>query len=107
MSPEQKHDVDLGRLPAAFLDRLTRPFAQFLRIEAASGALLVLCTVAALILSNGPWSAQFVSAWEIRVGFQLGSVEFGRSLRDWINDGLMTLFFFPVAMTVPQPASPE
>ena len=33
MSPEQKHDVDLGRLPAAFLDRLTRPFAQFLRIE--------------------------------------------------------------------------
>lgn len=98
MSPDRKHDVEMGRLPAAFVDRLARPFAQFLRIEAASGALLVFCTVAALILSNSPWSSQFVSTWEIRVGFQLGSIEFGRSLRDWINDGLMTLFFFLVAL---------
>ena len=39
-----------------------------------------------------------MNAWQTRVGFQIGSLEFARSLRDWINDGLMTLFFFLVAL---------
>ena len=97
MKDRQFH-AELGRLPAAFVDRLTKPFAHFLRIEAASGALLLFSTVAALVLSNGPWASQFFSAWETHAGLQIGSWEFGRSLRDWINDGLMTLFFFLVAL---------
>jgi NhaA family Na+:H+ antiporter len=32
------------------------------------------------------------------MGLRVGSVEFARSLREWINDGLMTLFFFLVAL---------
>jgi NhaA family Na+:H+ antiporter len=69
-----------------------------LRIEAASAAVLLLCIVAALVLSNSPWAHLFLDAWETPVGLQLGSLEFARSLRDWINDGLMTLFFFLVAL---------
>ncbi len=55
-------------------------------------------TIAALILSNSPWAHLFLDAWETRVGFQAGSLEYVRSLKDWINDGLMTLFFFLVAL---------
>jgi NhaA family Na+:H+ antiporter len=91
-------DAGLARLPTELVDRLTRPFAQFLRIEAASGAFLLLFTVAALVLSNSPWAPDFFNVWETRVGFEIGSLEFARSLRDWINDGLMTLFFFLVAL---------
>jgi NhaA family Na+:H+ antiporter len=40
----------------------------------------------------------FESVWETSVGLQLGSFEFAKSLREWINDGLMTLFFFLVAL---------
>lgn len=32
------------------------------------------------------------------MGIQIGSLEYTRSLREWINDALMTLFFFLVAL---------
>jgi len=86
------------RLPKGFIDRVTPPFARFLRIEAASGGVLLLFTLAALVLSNSPWAQPFLQIWELRVGVQVGMMDFGRSLRDWINDGLMTLFFFLVAL---------
>src|SRR4030095_4350564 len=54
--------------------------------------------VAALVLSNSPWAHLFERVWETPIGLQLGSWEFARSLRHWINDGLMTLFFFLVAL---------
>jgi len=69
-----------------------------LRIEAAGGAVLLLFTVAALLLSNSPWTHHFLNAWETPVGVRIASLEFTRSLRDWINDGLVTLFFFVVAL---------
>jgi NhaA family Na+:H+ antiporter len=49
-------------------------------------------------MSNSPWSHQFLTFWELPVGIQIGSLEAARSLRDWVNDGLMTLFFFVVAL---------
>ncbi len=36
--------------------------------------------------------------WEMPIGFRMGPMEMARSLRHWINDGLMTLFFFIVAL---------
>src|SRR5687768_12280369 len=95
---DSPYDRNLARLPKAFVDRFAAPFSRFLRIEAAAGAILLLFTIAALVLSNSPWSTQFLGAWEVRVGFRIGALEYGRSLKDWINDGLMTLFFFLVAL---------
>jgi Na+/H+ antiporter NhaA len=50
------------------------------------------------LLSNSPWADPFLSAWQTPVGLHIGALESARSLRDWINDGLMTLFFFLVAL---------
>lgn len=60
--------------------------------------MLLLFTVVALVLSNSPWSGAFSGLWDVHVGLQVGPWEFGRSLKEWINDGLMTLFFFLVAL---------
>jgi NhaA family Na+:H+ antiporter len=98
MSEDQHAGAESTQLPKELVDRLTRPFAWFLRIEAAGGAVLLLFTAAALVLSNSPWARLFEHAWETPIGLQLGSFEFVRSLRGWINDGLMTLFFFLVAL---------
>jgi NhaA family Na+:H+ antiporter len=98
MSEDRRTDTELAGLPRELVDRLTRPFARFLRIEAAGGAVLLLFAVSALILANSPWAHTFLSAWETPVGLRFGSLEFVRSLRAWINDGLMTLFFFLVAL---------
>jgi len=98
MSEDHRADPEFARLPKEFVDRLTKPVAQFLRIEAAGGVVLLLFTVAALVLSNSPWAHPFLNAWHTPVGIQVGSLEFARPLRGWINDGLMTLFFFLVAL---------
>lgn len=79
-------------------DRFTRPFARFLKIEAAAGVILLLATLAALILSNSAWSTPFLPFWETPIGLHFGSLDFTRSLQHWINDALMTLFFFVVAL---------
>jgi NhaA family Na+:H+ antiporter len=86
------------RLPQEPADAFTRPIARFLKIEAASGLLLLLATVSAVGLANSPLSSVFLGFWEIPVGLHVGTQDFSRSLRHWINDGLMTLFFFVVAL---------
>jgi NhaA family Na+:H+ antiporter len=98
VNQDRETDRELDRLPVELVDRLTEPFARFLRIEALGGGILLLFTVAALVLSNSPWAHSFLSGWELPVGIRVGSFEFARSLREWINDGLMTLFFFVVAL---------
>ncbi|MFV3132053.1 Na+/H+ antiporter NhaA, partial [Niveispirillum sp. KHB5.9] len=59
---------------------------------------LLLCTFLALALANSPWSTSFLAFWNIHAGISFGSVELSRSLKHWINDGLMTLFFFVIAL---------
>jgi NhaA family Na+:H+ antiporter len=98
MDEHRSSNSELARLPREFVDRLTKPLARFLRIEALGGAILLVASAAALVLSNTAWADFFANIWQTRVGFVLGSLDFSRSVRDWINDALMTLFFFLVAV---------
>jgi NhaA family Na+:H+ antiporter len=93
-----RQDDDRPQLPGELIDWLKRPVARFLRIEAAAGSILLLFTVVALLVSNSPWGNAFLAMWEIPVGIGIGELEFSRSIREWINDALMTLFFFLVAL---------
>lgn len=85
-------------LPHAIADRITKPFARFLKIEAAAGALLFLAALSALVLANSAWSTPFLAFWETPIGLHFGALDFTRSLRHWINDGLMTFFFFVISL---------
>jgi NhaA family Na+:H+ antiporter len=71
---------------------------RFLKIEAAAGGLLLLTVLLALALANSPWQEAFLGFWETPIGLTFGSLDFTRSLRHWINDGLMTLFFFVLSL---------
>jgi NhaA family Na+:H+ antiporter len=77
---------------------LAQPFVHFLRIEAMAGAALLASTVLAMVLANGPWASAFLALWELPAGITLGPFDATRSLRHWINDGLMTLFFFVISL---------
>jgi len=85
-------------LPREAADRFTKPFARFLKIEAASGGLLLLAVLVAMALANSPWRGAYLALWETPVGLSFGALDFTRSLRHWINDGLMTLFFFVISL---------
>lgn len=90
--------TNMNRLPREVIDRLREPLGRFLRIEALGGIVLLSFSIAALVISNSPWATDFKHVWETPVGLKIGGLAFARSLRDWINDGLMTLFFFLVAL---------
>lgn len=98
MNDSWRTKSDLSRLPRELVDRLTNPLVRFLHIEVLAGVVLLVAALAALVLSSSPWAHYFAEFWESSVGLRLGPLEFGRSLREWINDALMTLFFFLVAV---------
>lgn len=97
MAVKEGGDVTLPREP---IHRVTVPVAHFLHIEAASGAVLLLFTALALILANSAWSDAFLAIWKTEVGFRVGGFEMFHSLKHWINDGLMAIFFFVVGLEV-------
>jgi NhaA family Na+:H+ antiporter len=85
---------------AAPIDRLIGPLERFLHVEAAGGIVLLACTVVALGLANSPAADSFLAFWKTEIGIQAGLFHLTHSLRHWINDGLMVLFFFVVGLEV-------
>jgi Na+:H+ antiporter, NhaA family len=80
--------------------RLIRPLVDFLHTEAAGGVALVVATIAALLWANSPWDASYNELWTTHLAVSLGEWELDLDLRDWINDGLMALFFFVVGLEI-------
>ncbi|MBL8608797.1 MAG: Na+/H+ antiporter NhaA [Myxococcales bacterium] len=87
--------------PLQRLARLVvRPLERFLRIEAASGIVLLLATAIALVWSNSPWGSTYTALWHTPLGVIVGPLRFERSLEWVVNDVLMVLFFFVVGMEI-------
>lgn len=78
----------------------TRPLERFLRIEAASGILLLMAAALALGWANSPWSEAYGHLWHTPVGLRFGDFAIERSLEWIVNDGLMVIFFFFVGLEI-------
>jgi NhaA family Na+:H+ antiporter len=77
-----------------------RPLERFLRIEAASGILLLVAAAVALAWANSPWAESYVHLWHTPLGIRVGAFEFERSLEWFVNDALMVVFFFVVGLEI-------
>jgi NhaA family Na+:H+ antiporter len=77
-----------------------RPAAEFLKIEPAAGVVLVICAVIAMAWANSPWAGSYEAVWGLDITFQFGDFELHHTLKDWINDGLMAIFFFVVGVEI-------
>jgi NhaA family Na+:H+ antiporter len=80
--------------------RLGRPFLRFFQIEASGGIVLLMCAVIALILANSPFAETYIGFWNTPIGISFGKTQLTHSLVHWINDGLMTIFFFVVGLEI-------
>ncbi len=78
--------------------RLESLFLEFLRLESAGGILLMIAAVGALVIANTPLSVYYDLLISTPVEIRVGSLEIAKPLLLWINDGLMTLFFFLVSL---------
>lgn len=95
----KKDDRNLAPLERHF-DRLLTPIERFLHDETAGGLLLMGCTVLALLIANSPLASAYHHILETPLGVSIGSWELQHSLHHWINEGLMTLFFFVVGLEI-------
>jgi Na+/H+ antiporter NhaA len=92
-----------GAARSAFTERtawarnLQTPLRQFLRTETASAVFLLGAAVAALAWANIDHSA-YEDLWHTRLSIRVGHSGISQDLRHWINNGLMTFFFFVVAL---------
>jgi NhaA family Na+:H+ antiporter len=69
---------------------MLRDIRDFLRQESAAGLILMAITVVALVVANSPWASHYFELQTAPVA--------GLTLRYWINDGLMAVFFLLVGL---------
>jgi NhaA family Na+:H+ antiporter len=73
-------------------------FKEFLRLESASGILLVVATVLAMLTVNTGLSPWYDALLSTPVEIRVGEFQIAKPLLLWINDGLMAVFFFLVGL---------
>jgi len=82
------------------INYITAPFRWFFKLEAASGLVLLLAAIVALILSNTNFSDLYFKILDTHL--LIGTKNFGLdlSILHWINDALMAVFFFIVTLEI-------
>lgn len=83
------------RRPAAI-----NPLIEVLHRESTAGVLLVISAAIALVWANSPWSGSYASLWEATIGIELNGWMLELTIREWINDLAMVLFFFVAGLEI-------
>ncbi|MCI4678162.1 Na+/H+ antiporter NhaA [Rhodoblastus acidophilus] len=97
------NDTDDGAAPEFPKERIqviAPPLQRFIHTETAGGLALLLAAITALALANSAFGPSFDSIWRTTIGLNVEDVAWAHSLRHWINDGLMTIFFFVVGLEI-------
>lgn len=69
---------------------ITKLYKEFFDSEKTGGLILIIMTVLSLIIANSRWSGEYLEFWNTEVG--------GHSILNWINDGLMAIFFLLIGL---------
>lgn len=75
-------------------------FTRFAHSEATGSVLLLIATIVALLWANSQWSAQYFELLHSQVGIAIGDNTYALSVHQFINDGLMALFFLVVGLEI-------
>ncbi len=80
--------------------KITKLFQEFITSKQASGVILILCTLSAMMLANSSLSPAYFAFWHTEIGISLGSFTLSHSLEHWVNDGLMAIFFLLIGLEI-------
>ncbi|MCB0759561.1 MAG: Na+/H+ antiporter NhaA [Flavobacteriales bacterium] len=80
------------------IDHLLKPLDRFIRNQSVAGLALFISAAVALVLANSPWREAYHEFWEHSITLGIDTFIFERNLHHLINDGLMAIFFFVVAL---------
>ena len=82
------------------IKNLSKPFKWFFQLEAASGLILLIAAIAALIISNSNFSELYFSSLQQYLFIGINNFGLKLSVIHWINDALMAIFFFFVTLEI-------
>lgn len=78
----------------------TKLFKGFFESEKTGGILLLLCTAISLVIANTGMGEAYLHFWHAPLDLSFGPVNLNYSVEQWINDGLMTIFFLLVGLEI-------
>lgn len=79
-------------------DKVITPFEEFIHRQSTSGLLLMAFALLALVVANSALAESYLHLSHASISINIGGWELEKSLQHWVNDGLMTLFFFVVGL---------
>ncbi|MDB5288506.1 MAG: nhaA [Mucilaginibacter sp.] len=77
-----------------------KQFTEFIRSNATGGSILIVCVVISLIIANTSLSTDFNNLLQLHLGVESGSINLQYTTLEWINDGLMAVFFLLVGLEI-------
>ncbi|MEO5565474.1 MAG: Na+/H+ antiporter NhaA [Luteimonas sp.] len=84
--------------PDTLANRTLKALADFLRLEAAGGILLIAAALLALLCANSPFEEFYDGFRDMPVAVVFGELQIAKPWLLWINDGLMAVFFLLVSL---------
>ena len=93
-----KHKIRRSTL--AVTNKVSGLMALLLRDEAISGKFLLVAAAAALLIANSPWHLAFEHFWQQQLYIGIGDFGISETLKHWIDEGLMAIFFLVIGLEV-------
>jgi Na+:H+ antiporter, NhaA family len=84
----------------SLVQRETSLFRNFFNSEKAGGFILIACTTVSLIIANSSIGNGFIHFWHTPAHLHVGDTMIPFRIEEWINDGLMTIFFLLVGLEI-------
>ncbi len=78
----------------------TKRFQQFVQLETASGILLLVALILALIIANSGLYHYYDAFLDTPIQIRVATLNLEKPIIHWINDGLMAIFFMLLAMEI-------
>lgn len=75
-------------------------FAKFLQSQTAGGVVLIVVSLVAFVLANGPMWETYDHFTHMHASLQVGPWDLDLDFSHWVNEGLMVLFFFLVGLEI-------
>jgi NhaA family Na+:H+ antiporter len=82
------------------VEKVASPVRKFKDSQVSSGIILLIATVIALLIANSPWQQMYHGLSELPLSLSLGDWTLSHSLKEWVNDGLLVVFFFLLGMEI-------
>jgi NhaA family Na+:H+ antiporter len=100
VSPRSRASLKLKAEHSKLVRQVLLPAQHYIHTEGYGGIALFAAAVIALAWANSHWSESYFRLLHTRIGFQIGEFNLYNTLQHWVNEGLMTIFFFVVGLEI-------